>query len=388
MNIVVVHNQYQQPGGEDQVFLSEAALLENSGFSVTRYSVHNDSVATTGRIALARDSVWSKTQYRALRALFRRVRPDVVHVHNTLPIISPSVYDAARAEKAVVIQTLHNYRVVCPSGLLFRDGAPCESCVGRVVQWPGIRYACYRDSRVATGVVAAGNAFHRLRGTYRHHVDRFIALTEFSKRRFVEGGLPAELISVKPNFVSPDPGPGSGRGGYALFVGRLSREKGLDVLLRAWRHVGARLPLRIVGDGPLAQEVIAWASEIEGVSVLGRLPSAAVRELMKEAVVLVAPSVSYETFGLVAVEAFAVGTPVIASRLGALAEVVGDRRTGLHFTAGDSVALEAVANWVVENPASVHEMRSEARREYVQRYTAESNLEQLRSIYRSALERH
>lgn len=386
MNVVVVHNHYQQPGGEDQVFAAESALLEEAGISVTRYAVHNDSLTGKGGVALAMDAVWSATQYRELRSLFRRVRPDIVHVHNTLPIISPAVYDAAREENGAVVQTLHNYRLMCPSGLLFRDGAPCEACVGKAVQWPAIKHACYRGSRRASGVVAASNALHRLRRTYLRKVDRFIALTEFAKERFVAGGLPETRIRVKPNFVAPDPGPGRGRGAYALFVGRLSHEKGLDVLLQAWCRIGSKLPLRIVGDGPMAQEVDRWAAAIDGVSVLGRLASAEVRDQMKDASVLVAPSMSYETFGLVAVEALAVGTPVIASRLGALAEVVAHRRTGLLFKAGDSLDLEAAIQWVLENPAAYDVMRAEARNEYLAKYTAERNLVELLGIYRQARE--
>ena len=386
MNIAVVHNHYQQPGGEDQVFSAEATLLEERGHVVTRYTAHNDAVTDMSRLALASSTVWNAEQYSKLRSLFDRVRPHVVHVHNTLPIVSPAVYYAARAAGAAVVQTLHNYRLVCPSGLLFRDGAPCESCVGKTLPWPSVVHACYRGSRAATGAVAASLVFHRAKGTYRHVVDRYIALTEFAKSRFVAGGLPEHLIVVKPNFLAPDPGPGDGAGGYALFVGRLSVEKGLDVLLDAWRRAPGRMPLRIIGDGPLATEVTRRSADIESVKLLGRLPAAAVRQQMKSAAAVVVPSVWYEGFPMTIVESFAVGTPVLASELGALTEIVDHRRTGLRFVPGVGAALAAAVQWVADNPDAVCRMRTAARGEYLLRYTADATYTQLVDVYEAAID--
>lgn len=384
MNLVLVHNVYQHPGGEDQVFAAEAALLEDHGHDVTRYTVHNDAVAGMGQAALAKATVWNAEQYRTLRELFSRVRPDVVHVHNTLPLISPAVYYAAKSEGAAVVQTLHNYRLVCPSGLLFRDGAPCELCVGKAVPWPGVLHACYRGSRAASGAVAAMLTVHRARGTYRHMVDRYIALTEFAKGKFVQGGVRADRVDVKPNFLAHDPGVGRGDGGYALFVGRLSTEKGLKVLLDAWQRIGARLPLRIAGDGPLADEVASWAAGTEGVTLLGRLSSSDVMDEMKGAALLVVPSIWYEGFPMTIVEAFAVGTPVLASRLGAMAEVVDHGRTGLHFTPGDAASLAAEVLDGLSHPSGLARFRPGARREYETEYSADTHYRQLLEIYDSA----
>ncbi|MEJ2667592.1 MAG: glycosyltransferase [Deinococcales bacterium] len=385
MNVAVVHNYYQQAGGEDAVFEAEADLLENKGHAVSRYAVHNDATRGMSAPALAVATIWNREQHRTLSALFRDFRPDVVHVHNTLPLISPAVYDAARRAGAAVVQTLHNYRLVCPSGLLFRNGRPCELCVGRSVPLPGVLHACYRASRPASGAVAAMLAFHRLRGSYRREVDRYIALTRFAKDTFVRGGLPPDKIAVKPNVVPADPGIGSGDGGYALFVGRLSEEKGVRVLLEAWRGLGGRPPLRVIGDGPLMKVASRSAGDAPGITLAGRLPAAEVREEMQRAAFLVVPSLWYEGFPMVVAEAYAAGTAVMASNIGALAEIVEHGRTGLTFGVGDSEDLARVASWLVEHPAELRAMRANARDAYERRYAAEPNYDSLMAIYQDAL---
>jgi glycosyltransferase involved in cell wall biosynthesis len=385
MRVALIHNHYQQSGGEDAVYAAEGALLESHGHKVVRHTVHNDAVANMSKVRLAGATVWNRHAYHNLRALFHEERPDVVHVHNTLPLISPAALAAARAEGAAVVQTLHNYRQICPSGLLFREGAPCHMCVGRAVPWPGVVHSCYRGSRSATSVVAAMLVYHRALGTFRHSVDRFIALTGFARDRFIEGGMSAEKIMVKPNFIVDDPGVGTGSGGYALFVGRLSEEKGLRVLLDAWRRVGARLPLRIVGDGPMAEVVSCLAASMPAVTVVGQLPPARVFEEMRAATVAVVPSICYETFGLVAMEALAVGTPVMASQLGAMCEFIEHGANGLFFTAGDSSALASAALWIAANPERVRAMRTAARLEYARKYAPEVNYRLLMDVYAQAL---
>lgn len=368
------------------MFAAEGELLEAQGHEVIRYTAHNDAVAAMGRLALARATIWNGEQYRALRALFAARKPDVVHVHNTLPLISPAVYDAAKREGAAVVQTLHNYRLVCPSGLLFRDGGPCRDCVGRAVPWPGVRHGCYRDSRAASAVVAAMLALHRARGTYHRMVDRYVALTDFAKATFVAGGLPAERIEVKPNFVATDPGYGQGNGGYALYVGRLSEEKGVRVLLDAWSHTGGGLPLRIVGAGPLTPYVAERAAGLEGVTLVGRVDPGDVAGFMRDAALLVMPSVWFEGMPMTILEAFAAGTPVVASALGAMAAMIEHGRTGRLFTPGDPQALAAELRWCAEAPERLRGMRETARAVYRSRYSAESNYRRLMEIYRAALE--
>jgi glycosyltransferase involved in cell wall biosynthesis len=387
MKVLAVHNRYQQPGGEDQVFLAETALLESYGHSVVRYSTHNDRVAAMNRLALAGNTLWNSSTYQELRTLIRQERPHVVHFHNTFPLVSPAGYYAAKAEEVPVIQTLHNYRLLCPNALFFRDGRVCEDCMGKVVPWPGVVHKCYRGSRTASGLVTAMLTTHRVLRTWTRMVDVYVALTEFARRKFVEGGLPAGKMMVKPNFVYPDPGSGEGRGGYALFVGRLSPEKGVDTLLAAWERLDRRIPLKVVGDGPLTEQVAEAANRYPYVKYLGYRPAEEVHALMKEASMLVFPSEWYETFGRVAAEAFATATPVIAADIGAVAELVEHGQTGLRFRPGDPEDLAAQVGWLLSHPEEHARMRRVVRAEFEAKYTAQRNYQMLMEIYKSALER-
>ncbi|HEX5701080.1 MAG TPA: glycosyltransferase family 4 protein [Rubrobacter sp.] len=387
MKILAVHNRYQLPGGEDQVFVDETALLEARDHRVVRYEVHNDQVERMNRLTLAKDTVWNTSAYRELGALIRRERPEVVHFHNTLPLVSPAGYYAARAEGVPVIQTLHNYRLLCPVALFFRDGRVCEDCMGKAVPWPGVVHECYRGSRAASGVIATMLTVHRVLRTWTEMVDVYIALTEFARKKFIEGGLPAGKIVVKPNFVAPDPGRGQGGGGYALFVGRLAPEKGTGTMLAAWERLGTRIPLKVVGDGPLRDRVVEAAARRSNVEWLGHRPVEEVHALMGKADMLVFPSEWYETFGRVAVEAFATGTPVIGANIGAVAELVEHGRTGLEFRPGDPEDLVTQVEWALSHPAELRRMRDEVRAEFEAKYTAERNYRALMEIYEAALER-
>lgn len=386
MRILMVHNYYQQAGGEDRVFLEETELLEANGHEVVRYESHNERVKTMNPVMLAKDTLWSAAAYKDLEAIIRRDRPHVAHFHNTLPLVSPAGYYAAKAAGVPVIQTLHNYRLLCPNALFYRDGGPCEDCLGRAVTWPGVIHGCYRGSPAASAVVTAMLSAHRAARTWVRAVDVYVALTEFARRKFVEGGLPADKIVVKPNFVHPDPGVGEGSGGFALFVGRLSPEKGVATLLEAWEHLGERFPLRIIGDGPLAGRVLA-AERRPGVEYMGHKPVEEVRASMKEAGVLVFPSEWYETFGRVAAESFAAGTPVVAADIGAVAEMVEDGRTGLRFRPGDARHLAEQVERVLSRSDRRAAMRREARAEFEAKYTAERNYGMMMEIYQAALRR-
>jgi glycosyltransferase involved in cell wall biosynthesis len=385
MRILLVHNFYQQTGGEDLVVADEARLLASRGHEVVHYSVHNDQVSSLSSLTLGYRTIWSQPAYRDVRSAIATHRPEVVHVHNTLPLLSPSVYYAASAEGVPVVQTLHNYRLMCPAAVCFRDGHVCTDCVGKPVAVGAIRHACYRDSRNASAAVATMLSVHRLLGTWRHKVSVYIALTDLARRMFIESGLAAEKLVVKPNFVDPDPGIGTGSGGYALFVGRLSAEKGIRTLLNAWRSVGERLPLRVVGDGPLAPDVAAAAGETRGITWLGERTPSEIAPLLKEATCLVFPSECYETFGRVIVEAFAAGTPVVAAGHGAAAELVAEEITGVHFRPGDAEDLAARVIHLDSHPALRTAMRAAARRDFENRFTADVNYQSLLAIYQRAL---
>jgi glycosyltransferase involved in cell wall biosynthesis len=384
VKVLLVHEHYQRPGGEDEVFRTEAELLRGRGHELVRYVAHNDSVRSMDRLTLARDTIWNRQHYSQFTALLRRQRPDIVHFHNTFPLISPSAHHAAKRAGIPVVQTLHNYRLLCPAATLFRHGRPCEDCVGRRLPWPAVVHRCYRESRAATTVVSAMLSAHRLIGTWDHAVDAYIALTEFARGKFIEGGLPKSKIHVKSNAIRSDPGLGSGDGHYALFVGRLTHEKGVDLLLAAWKTLGATLELKIAGDGPLAGDVAKCVGEHGPVQWLGHRTAEEIRDLMKRAYVLVVPSRWYEGFPVVVLEAFAAGLPVVTSAIGGLSEVVSPGRTGLHFNAGDANDLTERIRWLISHPEELQRMRAVARSAYEDTYGADKNYQTLMGIYRAA----
>lgn len=384
MRILSVHNCYQIRGGEDESRQAEERLLQEMGHQVEVYEEHNDRIATMSPLRAAFKTIWSQEAYQIIQRQLKKQTHDIVHVQNFFPLISPSIYYAAKTEGVPVVQTLRNYRLLCPNALFFRDGQVCEDCLGKFVPLSGVVHSCYRESQVQSTAVATMLTVHRTLRTWTQMVDIYIALTEFARQKFIEGGLPAEKIVVKPNFVHPDPGSGSGSGGYALFVGRLSVEKGLDTLLAAWEHLGGKIPLKIIGDGPLAAQVEEVAKRLPQVEWLGRRPMSEVYALMGEAMFLIFPSKWYETFGRVAVEAFAKGTPVIAANIGAIAELVDSGRTGLHFRPGDSQNLAAQVEWALSHQTELTRMRREARAEFEAKYTAQNNYQQLMKIYTQA----
>ncbi len=383
MKLLAVHNYYQQPGGEDAVFEAEAKLMEDRGHSVIRYSTRNDRVRHLSGPRLAGTTIWNGAVYRELLRLLEQERPSIVHVHNTLPLLSPAVYYAARSAGIPVVQTLHNYRLLCPSGILFRDGHPCEDCLHRSVPTPGVRHGCYRESRPATAAVAAMLTVHRLVGTWSRAIDLFIALTEFARAKYMAGGLHSEKVVVKPNFTH-DPGVRASGGKYALFVGRLAPEKGFQVLLEAWRRLASRIPLLVIGDGPGADHVGRASQDHSGIQFLGRRSASEVITAMAGARFLVFPSLWYETFGLTIIEAYSVGIPVIASNLGAMSTLIQHRRTGLHFRPGDSDDLVRQVEWVLAHQDDVDQMGKNARLEYEAHYTPERNYSMLMDAYRVA----
>lgn len=385
MHILSIHNQYKIRGGEDESTESEKLLLREMGHQVDVYQKNNDQISEYNPVHLALRTIWSQEAYQNVRQKLKQHGSDLIHVQNFFPLISPSVYYAARAEGVPVIQTLRNYRLICPNGLFFRDGRVCEDCLGNFVPYHGVIHACYRNDLKATATTAAMVTLHRMIRTWSKQVNLFISLSKFARLKFIEAGFPQEKIIVKPNFVHPDPGIGEGSGGYALYVGRLSVEKGLDVLLASWEHLSEKIPLKIVGDGPLAEQVVEATKRMPQVEWLGRRPMKEVYKLMGEAMFLIFPSKWYETFGRVAIEAFATGTPVIAAKLGAIAELVEDRRTGVHFSPGDALDLAAKVEWILKHPRQLRQMRMEARAEFVAKYTAQTNYQQLMEIYNLAL---
>lgn len=378
MKVLLAHNAYQQRGGEDAVVEAEAALLRSRGHEVLEYRRHNDELAAMGRAQAALGTLWSTRTRAELGALLRAERPDVLHVHNTFPLISPSLYWAAADCGVPVVQTLHNFRLLCPQAMLLREGRVCESCVGRL-PLAGVVHGCYRGSRAQTGVLAGVLVLHRAMGTWAHKVHRYIALNDFCRAKFIEGGVPAARIAVKANFVDLPAPPHGPRAGL-LYVGRLAPEKGMAVLVDASRELPAG-SVRVAGAGPDGALLQGLAALVP----LGALPGAQVVGEMQGALALVMPSLWYENFPRTLVEAFACGLPVIASRLGAMAELVDDGVTGLLVMPGDAADLALKMQWALDHPERMAAMGRAARGVYEARYTADINHGQLLAIYRDAI---
>lgn len=384
MKILLCNNYHKIPCGEAQVFFDESQLLKAHGHDVLQYTKHNDATDDMNQWTMARKAVWNREVYLELRDLICRERPAVIHFTNTFPLISPAAYHAAKAEGIPVIQSLHNYRLICPNAVLLRNDRICEECSGRYLPWPAIRYRCYRESLAASAVVVAMQGFHNAIKTWTKAVTLFIALTDFSKKKFIAGGLPAEKLMVKANFVNPDPGPGSGSGHYAVFVGRLSSEKGIATLLDAWNRLSKLVPLKIIGDGPLAESVQTASKRDDNIEWLKRKPIEEVLSIVGEAKFLVIPSIWYEGLPRTIVEAYAVGTPVVASKIGVMNDIVQDGQTGVHFVPGDTYDLISKVEQLLVDPLGLSQMRKASRREYEKKYTAKNNYDELMRIYERA----
>lgn len=384
MNILMLHNSYQFRGGEDESYESEVRMLRSNGHSVETILMDYAQMSAKGKIQVAIESLWSTPSYKLVDGMLHERKFDVLHVQNFFPSLSPSVYYAAKKHGVAVVQTLRNYRLLCPGVYFYRDGRTCEDCIDKVFKYPGIIHGCYRGSRTATAAVAAMTALHTMRGTWLNTVEIYVALTKFVRDKFIEAGFPEQKLVVKNNFVYPDPGCGDGKGDYALFVGRLSPEKGLDTLLQAWRHLNRNWKLKVVGDGPMANDVREFCAANANVEWVGSKSRGEAAEIMSNARLLVFPSQWYEAFGRVAMESFAAGTPVIASRLGAMAEVCEDGQTGMLFEAGNAADLADKLRWAFDHPAEVKAMRPVARQLFEARYTMPQNYRELIDIYQAA----
>lgn len=391
IKILLAHNYYQQPGGEDTTFESEVKLLRDKGHDVIEYIEHNNRVGEMSSISVAAQTHWSRDSHKKITDVLKKEKPSIAHFHNTFPLISPSAYYACQSLGVPVIQSLHNPRLLCPSANLYRDARLCQDCIGKTPPWPSILHGCYRNSRSQTAVVASMLTLHRILETWRKKVHTFIVFTDFYRKKFTEGGLPKEKLAYKPHFIYPDPGMDKAKniGEYALFAARLDPQKGVRVMLKAWEHLD--IPLIIRGSGQLEPETQDWIKRHPDtkVKIMGRLPRAELSELMGNARFLVWPSQGYyETFGYSAVECYAHGVPVIASKEGVMEEIVSDGHTGLHFQTGDAEDLAKKVRWLWDHPEESKRMGHEARMEYENKFTADKNYEMLMQIYENAIKKN
>jgi glycosyltransferase involved in cell wall biosynthesis len=379
LRILVIHNHYRHRGGEDVVVDEEVKLLRENGHVVQVWSRDNAAIDGMPRVALARETVWSTRSAQEIDHCIDEFVPDLIHVHNSFPLVSPSLYWTASRRQIPVVQTLHNFRLLCLQAMFLRNNQVCEDCMG-TAPWRGVVRGCYHDSPAQSAVLAGMLVVHRGLGTFQRKITRYIALNEFSREKFIQGGLPAERISVKPNFVDFHPVSQERRQG-ALFVGRLSAEKGLTLLGQALQQLPGRI-VDVVGDGP---EIAAVLSHPQMRS-LGQRSRTQVLEQMQSAAFLVMPSIWYETFGMVQMEALACGLPVIAPRMGSMKEMIEHMHTGLLFEPGSASDLARCMEWAWRHPQEIEAMGRNARIEYLAKYTPEQNYRQLVSIYDSAME--
>jgi len=395
MKVLFVHNYYQSasPSGEDRAFQNEVKMQKNNGVEVRVYARHNDEIVEYGtyeKCWLPAENIWSIKTYRDLQRIMKKEKPDVAHFHNIWYLVSPSAYYACKDVGIPVVQTLHNYRFFCANGLLFRNGSVCESCIGKL-GLKGIVNGCYRNSRLYSIPIVLVEGIHRILSTYNKVVDAYIALTEFSRKKYVECGIIPRKLFVKPNVLMDVPVPRYSNNGDVVFVGRLSEEKGIDTLIAAVRHLRSNrinIPkIQIVGDGPFKRQLenTIKTQGIDNIELAGHKEHREITDIVRSARFVVLPSLCYESFPLVIMEAYACGKPVVASRIGALAELVEGGKTGLLFEPGNARDLATKIRWLHEHEDACVGMGMNARRVFDDKYTAKRNFEALMHIYKSVV---
>lgn len=373
IRILIAHNKYLIRGGEDVSTEADIALFRENIIFIEELIEDNKKIESIGELSAAIKSIWSFDTITRVKNIITEKNISLLIVQNFFPLLSPSIYYAAKSKNIPVLQILHNYRLICLNGLLFRDDHICEDCVNKFFPYPGVYHKCYKQSLLGSFVVAFMLFIHRIIRTWNNKIDNYIALTNFSKKKFLEAGFSSEKIKVKPHFIFPDPGEGRGDGNFCLFIGRISPEKGLDILLNAWKIIGHKIPLKIIGEGKTD-------NNIPGVEYLGKMNYEKLLDLLGKATLLIFPSKCYESFGRVIIEAYAKGTPVIAPFLGTMAELVTNGKTGLHYNPNDSEDLSKKILTIYNNKTELSKMRVNARNEYLKYFTAEKVFEKYKNI--------
>ncbi len=385
MRIGIFHNRYRYRGGEDVSVDLEVDHFAKAGHQVHVLIVDNRREIGRSPIGALRAGLrahWNPATVRRVGSFLGEHPLDVAHVHNFFPLLSPALHAALHERGVPVVQTLHNYRLLCANGFFLRDGRACEDCVA-LGPWNAVRHGCYRGSRLQTAVWAHMTAYHRRRGTWRECVALFAIPSRFTRQKLLQTGIPPERLRVVPLPV-PDPGPPRAAGRGALFVGRLSAEKGVHLLLDAWRQLDG-YPLCVVGTGPEEARLRARAASVPGVRLVGALPHERVLEAMADAAFVVLPSTWYENFPLSAIEAKACGRALVASHPSALSDLVQPGGTGELFEMGDARSLAAACRRLADDPAATREMGERARAEYEELYTPARCAGKLEEIFRAVM---
>ncbi len=389
MRVMLVHAQYRQYGGEDAAVAAELAELPRHGFTVSSFIARNVALEAQSQPRAGLHALWSKTVYRDLSQRIAEQRPDLLHVHNLFPALSASVYAAARQQGVALVQSLHNFRLYCANGLFLRDNADCRLCSQTLLPWPALLHRCHPDG-LGMSLAAAGQGLMMRRlGIQRGLVDRFLALSGFSRQQFIAAGLPEARIGVKPNFIA-DPGVEAvmpERRGL-LYAGRLSQEKGIDTILALAEALGRSHPdtiLTIAGSGPLEATMREAAGRLGNLRLLGRVDAATLSHEMRQAALLLFPSRALEHFPMALHEALAHGLPILAPARGAMADVLargGGWLLPAEATAADWAAKIAA---LLAEPAWLAEAGQQARRLYEADFSATRIAEMQRAIYAEAI---
>ncbi len=395
MKILLVHNFYGSaaPSGENTAFLAESNLLRSRGHTILEFTRDSDEILANGHAGMMKgaiSSVWNPFSLRRLRQRIRETNPDVVHVHNTFPLLSPSVYYASREQKIPTVMTMHNYRIGCSAATALRKDQPCMLCLDKKSVLPALWYGCYRESRLATLPVSMMIALHNAKKTWSKNVDAFITLTEFQRQKMALFGVPAGSLFVKPHFLQdpPQPVPWESREEKSLFIGRLYAAKGIHILLQAWKRWGRNAPrLEIIGDGPMREElgrVVEENGMAASVSFTGNVSRQEAMNRLSRAKLLIIPSLCYEGFPMVVQEAFALGVPIAASNIGSLPYLVSEKTNGILFAPGSANGIHEGVQRLLSDDQKMRALGSGARREFDEKFTADKNHELLMEIYRAA----
>lgn len=388
MKILLIHNHLRPPSGENTVFEAEKAMLAQQGIELNSYERSNyelEKYSAAKKIAIPIDVIWSLKAYKEVSDLMRRHKPDIAHFHNTFPLISPSTYYACKKQGVPVVQTLHNHRLFCPGGYFLRDGALCKDCVEKGL-WRSVKNACYHDSKAQTAWLSAMLYIYRKLGTWEKKIDCYITLTNFAKELYSSAGLPREKIAVKPNFVHDLRSYWREPEGFGIFIGRLGIEKGVETLLHALGK-NSRPLFKLVGDGPIKSmlEDLKKTLNLENAEFCGFKPKEDTLSMLGRASFFVLPSICYEGFPMVVLEAMSLGKPVITTNLGGLPEIVKDGYNGFLVPAGDIDALAEKIEILTQDRGLCDRLGQNARREYESKYTPEKNYEMLMGIYEKVI---
>jgi glycosyltransferase involved in cell wall biosynthesis len=386
VRILLVHNKYKQSGGEDSVFQAESDLLKQYGHEVEHLRYENSLIKTVmDRCISGILTIYNPVSAHVFKIKILEFNPDVIHVHNFLPLISPSIFALANKLDIPIVLTLHNYRLICPSATLFFKGKIYEKSIHTTFPFDAIWKGVYRNSRVQTAIVVSTVAVNNSLGTWRNKVSGYIALTRFAKEKFVESSISIleSKIFVKPNFVVDREQGNLIRENFFLFIGRLTPEKGIETILDAANLY--KFNLVIIGDGPMKEMVEDAVRKNPAITYLGLQSKPTVINYLKRCKALLFPSIWYEGFPVTILEAFSTGTPVIASNLGSMKEIIKDKVNGMHFNPGDPIHLISKIIFISRNKDLALMMSNNARTSYEENYTPLENYKQLEQIYRKVI---